>query len=600
MKKERRPHRSLKIRIQECPIRRVMFLCFTVSALLAVGTTAAILYSRFSRQLNASAQAENQSMVERVERNLSNYFRDMMNLTDSCVYSVIKACDLETDSPQDQMTLLYNTYADYIDSMALFDARGRLVATAPAAIRRDQADIVDSDWFQAALEHPENVHFSRLRVQSVFENRSGAYRWVIPLSCAVELTRGKETETGVLLIHLKYSTLAEQCGVKLAEDGYVYLVDRDGSLVYHPAYELVAAGRRQESYERAASAPDGSYKETLEGQRRTVILGTTGYTGWRVVGVVPETALDMSGVRQGLVLTAIFSGFFLILTLVNYFLSRLLTDPIARLEASVNRVEREAAAEIYVGGTRETRQLGESVRKMVAEMRKLADDAAAEHEAKRKTELNALQAQINPHFLYNTLDIIVWMVENEQPREAVKLVTALARFFRISLSGGRNIIPVRDELEHVKNYLMIQEMRYKNKFHYEIQAQPETLELSTIKLMLQPIVENAIYHGMEYMEDSGTILVTAETRDGDLWIVVSDNGLGMTPEQAAKLLTGDPLRPETTRRKPGSGVGLKNVQSRIHLYFGEQYGLTIDSEPDEGTKVIIRLPAIPYGTMEES
>ena len=600
MKKERRPHRSLKIRIQESPIRRVMFLCFTVSALLAVGTTAAILYSRFSRQLNASAQAENQSMVERVERNLSNYFRDMMNLTDSCVYSVIKACDLKTDSPQDQMTLLYNTYADYIDSMALFDARGRLVATAPAAIRRDQADIVDSDWFQAALEHPENVHFSHLRVQSVFENRSGAYRWVIPLSCAVELTRGKETETGVLLIHLKYSTLAEQCGVKLAEDGYVYLVYRDGSLVYHPAYELVAAGRRQESYERAASAPDGSYKETLEGQRRTVILGTTGYTGWRVVGVVPETALDMSGMRQALVLIASFSGFFLILTLVNYFLSRLLTDPIARLEASVNRVEREAAAEIYVGGTRETRQLGESVRKMVAEMRKLADDAAAEHEAKRKTELNALQAQINPHFLYNTLDIIVWMVENEQPREAVKLVTALARFFRISLSGGRNIIPVRDELEHVKNYLMIQEMRYKNKFRYEIQAQPETLELSTIKLMLQPIVENAIYHGMEYMEDSGTILVTAETRDGDLWIVVSDNGLGMTPEQAAKLLTGDPLRPEPTRRKPGSGVGLKNVQSRIHLYFGEQYGLTIDSEPDEGTKVIIRLPAIPYGTMEES
>lgn len=599
MKKERRPRRSFKVRIQESPIRRVMFLCFTVSALLAVATTAGILYSRFSRQLNASAQAENQSMVERVERNLSSYFRDMLNLTDSCVYSVIKGCDLQTDSPQESMTLLYSTYADYIDSIALFGAQGQLIATAPASIRRNQADIEGSDWFRAALDQPENVHFSDLRVQNVFENRSGTYRWVIPLSCAVELTWGKETETGVLLIHLKYSTLAEQCGVNLGEDGYVYLVDRNGNLVYHPAYELMASGRRQESYAKAAAAPDGSYKETLEGQRRTVILGTTGYTGWRVVGVVPETALDMSGVRQGLVLTAIFSGFFLILTLVNYFLSRLLTDPIARLEASVNRVEREADAAIYVGGTWETRQLGESIRKMVAEMRKLADDVAAEHEAKRKTELNALQAQINPHFLYNTLDIIVWMVENEQPREAVKLVTALARFFRISLSGGRNIIPVRDELEHVKNYLMIQEMRYKNKFHYEIQAQPETLELSTIKLMLQPIVENAIYHGMEYMEDSGTILVTAEMKDGDLQIVVSDNGLGMTPEQAAKLLTGDPMRPDT-RRKPGSGVGLKNVQSRIHLYFGEQYGLTIDSEPDEGTRAIIRLPAIPYGTMEES
>lgn len=598
--KEQKFTARIKARIQRSPIRRAMFLCFTVSALLAVVATAGILYSRFSRQLNASAQAENQSMVERVERNLSSYLRDMLNLTDSCVYSVIKGCDLAESSPQDSLTLLYNTYADYIDSMALFDSRGQLVATAPAAMLRQQADIADSDWFRAALDRPENVHFSDLRVQNIFENRGGAYHWVIPVSCAVELTRGKETETGVLLLHLKYTNLSELCRVELSENGYVYLVDGNGNLVYHPAQQLVASGRREESSARAAASPDGTYKETLNGQRRTVIVQTTGYTGWRVVGVVPETALDMSGLRQALVLVAIFSGFFLILTLVNYFLSRLMTDPISRLEASVNRVEREAGAEIYVGGTRETRQLGESIRKMVAEMRKLADDVAAEHEAKRKTELNALQAQINPHFLYNTLDIIVWMVENEQPREAVKLVTALARFFRISLSGGRNIIPVRDELEHVKNYLMIQEMRYKNKFRYEITAQPETLELSTIKLMLQPIVENAIYHGMEFMEDSGTITVTAELRDGDLVIVVADNGLGMTPEQAARLLTGDPLRPENTRRKPGSGVGLKNVQSRIHLYFGEQYGLTIQSEPDEGTKVIIRLPAIAYGTMEES
>ena len=134
MKKERRPRRSFKVRIQESPIRRVMFLCFTVSALLAVATTAGILYSRFSRQLNASAQAENQSMVERVERNLSSYFRDMLNLTDSCVYSVIKGCDLQTDSPQESMTLLYSTYADYIDSIALFGAQGQLIATAPASI----------------------------------------------------------------------------------------------------------------------------------------------------------------------------------------------------------------------------------------------------------------------------------------------------------------------------------------------------------------------------------------------------------------------------------------------------------------------------------
>ena len=232
-------------------------------------------------------------------------------------------------------------------------------------------------------------------------------------------------------------------------------------------------------------------------------------------------------------------------------------------------------------------------------MQCLAQEAAAEHEAKRKTELNALQAQINPHFLYNTLDIIVWMVENEQPTEAVRLVTALARFFRISLSGGRNVIPVRDELEHVRNYLVIQEMRYKNKFHYQIHAEDETLGLSTIKLMIQPIVENAICHGMEFMDETGLITIDAAIQDGDLVIAVKDNGLGMTEEQVARLLDPNAPPEAAPRAKKGSGVGLQNVQSRIRLYFGPGYGLTIESEPDLGTKVTFRLPAIPYGEMED-
>lgn len=179
------------------------------------------------------------------------------------------------------------------------------------------------------------------------------------------------------------------------------------------------------------------------------------------------------------------------------------------------------------------------------------------------------------------------------------LVTALARFFRISLSGGRNVIPVRDELEHVRNYLVIQEMRYKNKFHYQIHAEEETLGLSTIKLMIQPIVENAICHGMEFMDETGLITIDAAIQDGDLVIAVKDNGLGMTEEQVARLLDPNAPPEAAPRAKKGSGVGLQNVQSRIRLYFGPGYGLTIESEPDLGTKVTFRLPAIPYGEMED-
>ena len=227
---------------------------------------------------------------------------------------------------------------------------------------------------------------------------------------------------------------------------------------------------------------------------------------------------------------------------------------------------------------------------MARQIRVLMNDIVTEHEAKRKQEFDTLQSQINPHFLYNTLDIIVWMIENEQKAEAVKVVTALARFFRISLSKGKSIITVHDELEHVRNYLMIQHMRFKNKFSYYIDAADDCLELASLKLMLQPLVENAIYHGMEFMDGDGEITLKVWKEGGDLYFTVRDNGLGMTREQVESLFSDSIL----VTSKKGSGIGVKNVNERIKLYFGEEYGLRIDSEPDEGTEITIRLPAVPY------
>lgn len=182
------------------------------------------------------------------------------------------------------------------------------------------------------------------------------------------------------------------------------------------------------------------------------------------------------------------------------------------------------------------------------------------------------------------------MIENEKQSEAVKAVTALARFFRISLSKGKSIIPVRDELEHVRNYLMIQHMRYKNKFSYSIEAEDEVLGLASLKLILQPMVENVIYHGMEFMDGDGEIKIRAWKENNDLYLSVEDNGLGMTEEQVERLFTDTSHVP--SRR--GSGIGVKNVNERIHLYFGKDYGISINSEPDEGTTVLMHLPAVSY------
>ena len=185
----------------------------------------------------------------------------------------------------------------------------------------------------------------------------------------------------------------------------------------------------------------------------------------------------------------------------------------------------------------------------------------------------------------------MWMIENEEKEKAVQIVTALGRFFRISLSRGRSIIPVKDELEHVRNYLMIQQNRFKNKFTYRVEADDAVLPMASVKLILQPIVENAIYHGMEFMDGDGEILVKAELKDGCTVMTVRDNGLGMTEETVEKLLSGD--QPHAPSRR-GSGIGVRNVHERIRIYFGEGYGLSIASEPDEGTEVTIRMPAVPF------
>lgn len=592
----------LGVRFSRGSIRYVMFASFTVSALLAIVLTGMTLYARFSAQLNAAIEGENQMLVDQVNQSLGTYLRDMIRLSDSIYYNVVKNTDLDERSVSEDMRLLYNTYSDYVENMALFTGDGQVVATAPAAKVRPDADVTEEPWFTRAMERTENLHFGVPSVQRLFVDADHNYKWVISLSCAVELTRGRDTQLGVLLIDLKYSALADLFNnVKLSGSGYVYLTDGDGSLIYHPERPLIASGLVTESNAVAAGRRDGIYTEEWNGEKRSVIVRGVGYTGWKVIGVVERPRFTIGSSQDLLFVVAIFCAYFELLILMNVLLSKKLTDPIQRLKESVGRIkDTPEAPPIYIGGASETRELGAAIQHMVDRMRQLTSDIVREHEQKQKSELNALQAQINPHFLYNTLDIIVWMIENGQREEAIRVVTALARFFRLSLSKGRNIISVRDELEHVRNYLLIQEMRYKNKFQYVIDCPPETGSLTTIKLVVQPIVENAIYHSMDFMDGDGRIEIRARVAEGELTITVSDNGLGMTPEVVDRLLSTRPDCVSRDSARKGSGIGLKNVQERIRLYFGAEYGVDISSEPDEGTVVTLRMPAVPYGEMEDT
>ena len=582
-------------RYRRMSIQMVLSLSFTAVAAVGILLMGISLIWRFSSASEQLVAENSQRVLAQANMNLDSYLRRMMRIADTVYYQVLKDTDLAQEGIAGPLSLLHEANRDDLVSLAVFDSRGALVSAVPLSTMKTSAAPAHSDWYQSAVQSMENLHFSTPHVQDIFDDPDSPYRWVVSLSHHVELTRDGVTEGGVLLVDMSFSGIEQVCrGVTLGEGGYLYLIDGDGELIYHPRQQLIYAGLLEENNRAAAGYRDGSHRERFQGQARQVTVKTVGYTGWKLVGVAPAASwltaspqLFLFGLS--LLLFAIF-----LMAFLNFRISARIADPIRRLEQSIKELESgREDVEIEEGGCYEVQHLSRSVRSMVSTMRHLMDDIIHQESQKRRSELEVLQSQINPHFLYNTLDSVIWMTESGQQDEAIQMVTSLARFFRISLSKGKSIIPLTDELDHAKHYMNIQQIRFKNRFTSRIQAGADTEGLYTLKLIVQPILENAIYHGMANAEDDGLIQVSAY-REGDALIVdVADNGLGMRPEVAASLLDED--RPEV--RTSGSGIGVRNVHQRIRLTFGTEYGLTILSEPDEGTLVRIRLPAL---TREEA
>lgn len=586
---------SLSGRYRTMSIQMVISLSFTVAAVAGMVLMGLSLVWRYSAGTEQLVRENTERVLGQVNMNMDSYLRRMMRVSDTMYYRIIKNADLATQSLDEGMELLYEENRDELVSIAVFDSRGALVAGTPLTALKEGADPASSDWYQAALDKMENLHFSTPHIQRLFADPDENFRWVVSLSRYVQLTREGSTYSGVLLVDMGFSGIEQVCrDVELAGGGYIYLTDAAGELIYHPRQQLIYAGLDTENNLAAASLADGTHTETFQGERRLVTVKTVGYTGWKLVGVVPRAGAGDDGgyiFLFGLSML-LFSAF--LMAFLNFRISARISDPIRRLEQSVKELEagtREVA--IKEDGCYEVRRLAHSIASMVSTMRHLMDDIILQEKRKRRSELEVLQSQINPHFLYNTLDSVIWMTEAGRYDEAIQMVTSLARLFRIALSRGRSFIPLADELEHARHYMTIQQIRYQDRFTASVRAEEGTEGLYTLKLIVQPLLENAIYHGMAGCEEDGRITVTAKREGGDLVIDVSDNGVGMPPEVVERLL--DESQPQT--RSSGSGIGVRNVHRRIRLTFGEGYGLEVFSEPDEGTTVRIRLPAL---TAEEA
>ena len=562
-------------------------LTFTVISLVAISMVGNILYRNYLKTSKTIIAEDNMRMVKQVELNLTSYLRNMMDISDTMYYNVIKDADIADDSFNKEMTLLYEANKESIVNISCFTIDGELVTSTPLLHQKKWADVTCQDWFMQAKSKMENLHFSTPHVENIFENSNFRYYWVVSLSRGIELTSNGKSIQGILLVDMNYGGIERLFDkVNNSDISYIYLTDIEGNIIYHPQRNLINVNLYHENNEVASVYEDGIHYEQFAGDERMIVVKTVGYTGWKVVSVTPVENMSPTFQKSKNLWLTVIVLMAVIITLTNYFISTKVTKPLRKLDDSVRKIENDdEVPSIFIGGSHEVQHLGKTILNMVLQMRKLMDERVEEQETKRKNELDALQSQINPHFLYNTLDSIIYMVESERYEDSIAMLIALANLFRISLNQGKTNISIAEEMQHAINYIEIQKYRYKNSFQVTFDIDESIKQYETIKLIVQPLLENAIYYGMEGMGDDGEIKVKGYEKGNDIFIEVSDNGLGM-PEDVVSGLLIDNKRV----RKKGSGIGIRNVNERIQLYFGEEYGLRIVSELDVGTTVIIHLP----------
>ncbi len=568
----------------------VVFSAISVSIMLILGV---VMYFRFSATSQQEMIQATQKLMEQTGENMEDYLMNMRQVSDAAYYNVIKENDFSEhgNDIQQGLSLLYEANRERLRTIALYNKYGSLIGAEPIATQKEDPNVTRQGWYQQAMSEMENMHFSTPHIQNLFEDDTFRYYWVISLSRVVELTDKGISQLGVLLVDMDYAGISRMMTKINAQNNgqYYYLCDSNGEIIYHTQQIQISDGIMSENSEKAASYRDGVYDEVFEGERRKVIVNTISYTGWRLVGVIPNSAFThgMFNIRYFIVLLILLMA--MMLGAVSQIVSARISRPLLKLNESVLEYEAGEKPEIYVGGPMEIRYLGDSIQRSYEQIDSLMRKIVMEQTERRKSELDALQSQINPHFLYNALDSIIWMVEGERNDEAVFMISQLAKLFRISLAKGRTVITVEEELQHARSYMNIQKIRYKDCFSFIMDVDPEIYSLSTVKLILQPILENAINYGLHGADDCGEIKLTGRRVEGGALLAVSDNGIGMSEEEVRCLLTDD-----NRIHKHGSGVGLVNVNNRIRIFFGDEYGLKIESEPDEGTTVFVCIPAIPY------
>ena len=574
-------------------IQSVIFAVLSVLLLGAVGIVTVISLSYTRQSVFENSSLYTQTIIQQMNQNIDSYIDYMENTSylvssneDVQKYLFGDTADSEArDRILSQFQTILDSRSDILN-LGIIAENGRMLINNGQRPTNPDLDIHSQEWYTNALEGRESVYLTSSHVQHVI---SGERPWVITMSRGIrnkESGSGQEKE-GVFFIDLNYSAISELCDQSMVgNQGYAFIVDADGNIVYHPQQQQLYNELQTENIDLVMNTGSDIVTWGDGINKKMYSISRSEKTGWTVVDCVRvEELLRRSNEAQSIyVLVAM--GLMAVALFFSRFVAKSITLPIQRLCDSMERVQEGdfSVSDIVVDSENEIGSLTKSFNVMTQRIHELMAQNIREQEAKRKSELKALQSQINPHFLYNTLDSIIWMAEGKKNEEVVLMTASLARLLRQSISNEDELVSIGQEIEYARGYLTIQKMRYKDKLEFRIEVEPSILNIRLIKLVLQPVIENAIYHGLKYKESRGLLLVKGFMKNGNAVLQVIDDGVGMDQE------TLDHIYERHKVDYHSNGVGIYNVQKRLQLYYGNEYGIVYESKPGEGTTATITIP----------
>ena len=579
-------------------IQSVIFATVAVLILSAVVIVTGVSMRFTNTSIFENSSEYTHTIIQQMNQNIDSYIDYMENIA----YLISSNEDVQDylfdeEIDNEGRYRILNQFETILDSrsdirnVGIISKSGRMLINDGSKSVNQDLDLNTQEWYVNALEKPNGPILTSSHVQHII---SGERPWVITLSRGIRDRSGSGEKEGVFFIDLNYSAISGLCDQStVGTKGYAFILDAKGNIVYHPQQQQLYNELQTENINLIMDTDKDTVLTGTGKDGKLYSISRSGKTGWTVVDCTNVREL-LSKSRQAqsvYVLTAIV--LVIIALLFSRFMARSITLPIQKLRDSMKKVQKGdfSVSDVVVDSRNEIGSLTKSFDVMTHKIQELMEQNVHEQEEKRKSELKALQSQINPHFLYNTLDSIIWMAEGKKNEEVVLMTASLARLLRQSISNEDEVVPIANEVEYARGYLTIQKMRYKDKLEFQIDVDPSILHIPLIKLVLQPIIENAIYHGLKYKESKGLLIVKGFMKDGNAVLQIIDDGVGMDEETLAHIYDRHKVNYHS------NGVGVYNVQKRLKLYYGDDYGITYESEKGKGTTATITIPGRQEGQL---